>query len=283
MRLREPRGKYFRFCSLLLTLNVLCGVLAASRDAAAEDRATLPAHPVTIGEPVYPVPDLSPLTLFSVGEVMAWSADFAAWQHWMDDWASRTEPGWFSGRDRRAKPEPPEWLSAVCADLPTDDAWLVDACARLLEWRDDVATSKFRRDAAQAHTQREHPTRSSWLQHIHLDTLWPIGADFRSSLGVVGTHATVEIVGRLQIFLAPGFMMLNLPSSGGRAWAPATDYGVAYRLGRFTVPGTHTRATAHLNLAKAWVFADVAGRTNGTVDLAGFSFTFARPPRSGSP
>src|SRR4051794_1615732 len=281
MPFREALGKYCRFWSLLLTVSMLCGILAVSRDAAAADRTPLPAQPLTIGEPVYPVPDLSPLTLFNAGEAIAWSADFAAWQRWMDEWASRTEPGYFSGRARRPKPEPPGWLSGVCGDLPSDDAWLVDACARLLEWRDDVVTSKLRRDAVQARSQREHETKSSWLQHIHLDALWPIGTDFRSSLGVVGTHATVEIVGRLQVFLTPGFMMLNLPSAGGRAWVPATDYGIAYRLGRFTVPGTHTRATAHLNLAKAWVFADVAGLANGTVDLARFSFTFAQPPRSG--
>ena len=277
MQLREGRGKYCRFCSVLITLNILCGLLAASRDAAAQERTLLPAQPLTIGEPLYPIPDLSPLTVFHADEAIAWSSEFASWQRWMDEWASQTEPGLFSRRDRRTKPDPPAWLPVVCDDLPTDEAWLLDACARLSEWRDDVATSRWRRDTVRARDQREREKRTSWLQHIHLDALWPIGTDFRSSLGVVGTHATVEIHSRLQVFLAPGLMMLNLPSAGGRAWAPAADYGLAYRLGRFTIPGTTTRATAHLNLAKAWVITNVAGVANGTVDLAGFSFTFARP------
>ena len=280
MPFREVRGKYCRLCSVLLTLGSLCGVLAASRDAAAQRPTLLPAHQWTLGEPLYPIPDLSALTMFHIAEAIAWSADFASWQRWMDEWASQTEPGLLSGRDWRMKPVPPAWLPAVCGDLPTDEAGLVDACARLSEWRDDVATSRFRRDNVRARGQREHQTRTSWLQHIHLDALWPIGADFRSSIGVVGTHATMEIHGRLQVFLAPGLMMLNLPSATGRAWTPAVDYGLAYRLGRFTIPGTSTRATAHINLAKAWVIADVAGVGNGTVDLAGFSFTFARPPRT---
>lgn len=151
------------------------------------------------------------------------------------------------------------------------------SCALLSQWREDVATARLRRDARLARRQHEQATRSMWYEHIHLDALWPIVSDRGSSVGIVGTHVTMDVKGRLQIFLAPGVMLLNIPGSTGRAWAPATDWGFGYRLGRFRLPGSNASATAHLNLAKAWVFWGAAGLVNGTVDLVGLSLTFAHP------
>ena len=59
------------------------------------------------------------------------------------------------------------------------------------------------------------------------------------------------------VFVAPGAILLNLPTgrNNERQWRPATDYGIAYRLFDFRIPGTERGASLHLNLAKAWVLA----------------------------
>jgi hypothetical protein len=96
-----------------------------------------------------------------------------------------------------------------------------------------------------------------------------------SIYGVIGVHATTHVKGRFEIFLAPGAMLVRVPvRGGGHAWKVATNYGITYRLGGFTLPGGR-RALLHVNLAKAWIFAMGDLPTDST-DFIGLSMTFKK-------
>ena len=98
-------------------------------------------------------------------------------------------------------------------------------------------------------TSREAPTKTKWWSSVHFDALW-VTTQIPATYGVIGIHATHKISGRLQIFLAPGAMLLNVPTRrGNREWKPATDLGISYQLFDFRFPGNQADATLHVNVA----------------------------------
>ena len=100
-----------------------------------------------------------------------------------------------------------------------------------------------------------------------------------SIYGVLGMHATTTVKGRFQIFVAPGAMLMNVPTTdGSRAWTVATTYGIAYRIGEFTIPGTTRRAYLHLNLVKAWLLSTGPNMPSSSTDFGGLSVTFKKNP-----
>ena len=207
-----------------------------------------------------------------------------ALKQWIDDYArwkrSRDEPG--LGRNPpkiRPRPEPPEWLFTECTDIAIDDTGpLADACRLLTDWKDDALTAQLRREITESRAQKEAPTKSIWWQRVHADLLWPMTQWGASVYGIVGTHVAVEVAGRLEVFVAPGAMLMNVRGErGGRDWKVATDWGIAYRLADFRVPGTRRHAQIHVNLVTAWVFADPKSLVSNRINLAGFSFTFKQP------
>jgi hypothetical protein len=226
------------------------------------------------------VPDLSERDPAQAAELRRWMDEFLEWQTWSADWLGRRERGWFTGfRDRLEKPAPPAWLPKECEATPDDTELTAQACTLLAEWRDDRPTTQLRQARAAAMTQGEESTKSVWWEHVHLDVLWP-AMQYRASIyGVIGTHVTTTVKGRLQVFLAPGAMFLNLPTrNGSRVWKLATNYGIGYSLFEFKFPGNR-RAMLNINLAKAWLLADktdLVARRN--VDFVGFSMTFKKTP-----
>lgn len=208
-----------------------------------------------------------------------------ALKQWIDDytrWKKRSSDE--RGLDRRPRrvrprPEPPEWLFADCPNVAVDDTGLwADACRLLADWKDDALTAQVRRQITESRAQREAPTKSVWWQRVHVDALWPMTRWGASVYGIVGTHVTVEVAGRFQVFVAPGAMLLNVPGEGNaRDWKVATDWGVAYRLADFRVLGTRRHAQLHMNLVTAWVFSGPQGLVSNRINLAGFSFTFKQP------
>jgi len=240
--------------------------------------APLPSHGLAIMSTAAPI--LEPFdrgVARRAGELKAWVEAFTRWQEWAAQWAGKRQPGWFTGfRDRRDKPEPPAWLLDRCAVAGDDESdLLLHACGLLVDWRDDYGTAQARlaRDLARI----EKTTKTVWWEHVHLDVLWPAMQWQSRIYGVVGMHTTTTIGRRLQVFITPGAMLLNVPSrDGGRTWKFATNYGIGFRLFDFTWPGQR-RATLHGNLAKAWVLSGLADAVSGrTMDFAGFSLTFNR-------
>ena len=122
-------------------------------------------------------------------------------------------------------------------------------------------------------TRREAPTKTRWWSHIHFDALW-LTTQIPATYGVIGIHATHKIAGRLQIFLAPGAMLLNVPTPNGREWKPATDLGISYQLFDFKFPGSGADATLHVNIAKAWMVGNHGSFIDSSVELAGLSVSF---------
>jgi hypothetical protein len=161
-----------------------------------------------------------------------------------------------------------------------NDVLLVEACRILSNWNDDLATSRLRREMSAEREQREAPTKTAWWQHVHVDALWPMTQWRASVYGVVGMHATMEVAGRFQVFIAPGIILLNMPAPGGdRDWKPATDWGFAFRLFDFKFPVGNRPASLHLNIARAWVFANAGSVPfDSSINLAGFSVTFKPVP-----
>jgi len=205
--------------------------------------------------------------------------DYTAWKAWFAKWHNRVEPGWFGTRERRQRPDPPAALVATCP-VPVDaDTALVNACRLFEEWRnDDVPTEITKQQVATTRAQKETEDRSVWWRHVHVDALWPMTQGSSGIYGVLGLHTTMDLTGRVEIFLAPGAILMRVPGPAGPEWKPATDWGLSYRVTDFTMPGTKRPVTLHANLARVWLFGqkdDMPG-TQSDMYIAGFSLTFRK-------
>ena len=206
-------------------------------------------------------------------ELRQWIHAYTDWKQWADKWLGKRQPGVFGARDRREKPDTPDWLPDYCRTTAVIEGTFAAGCRLLDDWQDDRATALIRKQMLDARTQREAPARTRWWNNIHFDALW-VTTQVPVTYGVVGIHATHKIRGRFQIFLAPGAILLNVPTPNGREWKPATDLGVSYRLLDFKCPGRHRVATLHVNIAKAWVVGNQESFVDSSVELAGLSVSF---------
>jgi len=260
-------------------LIVCAAILLPSRPASAlgDQEPVLPSRVLDTGEIQFAMPDVATWDQ-RLREVQQWMGEFQKWQEWNALWRNRREPGWIGARERKVRPDPPDWLAAECHDaIVQEGETLAQACRLLSQWKDDDEVARLRQQTANARMQREEVHKTVWWEHLHFDALWPMTQLHGSIFGVVGMHATIEVAGRFQIFVAPGAILLNLPKGASeREWRPATDWGIAWRIADFTMPGTDRRASLHLNLAKAWLLGGPAGFANTSVDLAGFSITLAK-------
>jgi len=256
-------------------LITLCVSLCVSDAVAAQ---TVPLQPVRS------VTEL-PITISPTDEQMKgverWMREYAAWKTWAAAWLNKREPGVFGGsRERRQRPDPPPALLAACPVSIEETGTLADACKLLDEWRhDDLATEIIRQQISSARKKKEDDQKTVWWQHVHLDALWPMTQGTSGVYGVLGVHTTVDLTGRVQLFLAPGAILMRVPGpSGNGEWRPATDWGFSYRLADFTMPRMGCPATLHLNLARVWFLGGgetMPGVSNDTY-LAGFSLTFKK-------
>jgi hypothetical protein len=215
-----------------------------------------------------------------LADIERWTHDYAEWRAWFEQWRNRREPGWFGTRQRRERPDPPPSLAAACPVASNETGVLADACRYFAEWRDDDAAAAIAaQQATAARAQHERARHTVWWQHVHLDALWPVTQGQSGMFGVVGLHTTIKVSGRIQVFVAPGAILMRVPdATGGRQWKPATDWGFSYRVVDFTLPRARRPSTLHLNLAKVWL---LGGRDNlAGVDtdmyLAGLSLTFRK-------
>ena len=215
-----------------------------------------------------------------VADAAEWVRDYEEWKAWEEQWRNRRQPGWFTGyQDRRDPPVPPSWLSARCVSVLDERDPLLRACTLLREWSEGLIATQLRTANAAAVAQREDESKTVWWEHLHVDVLWPAMQWRTSMYGVIGMHAATTVRGRFQAFVAPGMMILNLPSrTGARTWKVAANYGIGYRLADFMFPGKRL-ASLHVNAARAWVISDITDVVSGrTVDFAGFSLTFKKNP-----
>src|SRR6476469_10007028 len=129
--------RYREFCSLLpaAIVAVTASILTtAPLLAAGQDPDLLPARPIVIDAAFRLIPVPPELTSDLRAAMDAWKRDYLAWRQWAAEWRNRGEPGWFSRRNRRPKPNPPNWLIEVCSE-PIDDPSLLEACALVTDWQ----------------------------------------------------------------------------------------------------------------------------------------------------
>ena len=227
-------------------------------------------------------PPNSMLSQDQMTAIQRWARDYTEWKAWFAKWHNRAEPGWFGVRERRQRPNPPTALLETCPVAASADTVLVDACRLLEEWRnDDVATEIIKQQVATTRARKETEDRSVWWRHVHLDALWPMTQGTSGIYGVLGLHATMDLTGRVEIFLAPGAFLMRVPGPAGPEWKPATDWGLSYRVTDFRMPGTGRPVTLHLNIARVWLFGqreDLAA-AQSDMYLAGFSLTLRKVVR----
>jgi len=245
----------------------------AAPAVAQTDPPALPSRPITLPAAVFPAePPAQQLR-----DLLRWTHDYAEWRAWFEQWRSRPEPGLFSTRDRRPPPVPPQWLPDACAPPVGNEGLLADACRAWREWDADEATQVFTQQLAQAQTHLETPTKTLWWEHIHVDGLWPMTRTGSNAIGIAGMHTTMNLTKRLQVFLAPGAILVRLPSiTGDMTWSAATDWGFSYRLFDFRFPGTARLSALNVNIVRVWLLGRDAVQSPGEVYLAGFSVTFKR-------
>jgi hypothetical protein len=253
---------------------VFLSLCAAAPAAAQESAPPLPSRPVSL--PVLMPDDGTPAERLRA--LRAWTQDYADWKAWYARWRNRREPGWFSTRERRQPPVPPAWLPAACRSLLEDEGPLVEACEAWREWAlDDVYAEFLAQQVGQARSNQEAPRKSLWWEHVHVDALWPMTQSGASGFGVAGMHTTLHVTRRLQVFVAPGAILMRLPSvNGGQTWSAAADWGFSFSLFDFRMPGVRRPSTVHVNMARVWILGNDPRPATGELYLAGLSLTFKR-------
>lgn len=249
-------------------------VLFCAASTFAQPHAPLSSRALAAAVPaVFAIPPAQQLAALA-----RWTHDYAEWKAWFVKWENRPEPGWLSLRERRQAPVPPAWLAGVCEARFETNGPVADACTAWREWTGrGEAASVAAAQQAQARQQLEAPDKTKWFERIHVDALWPLTQVGSSTLGIAGTHATVNVTKRFQIFLTPGLMMMRVRAlTGGMTWSAATDWGVTYRLFDFRLPGVRRASTLHFNMVRVWMLGGNALQNPGEMYLAGFSMSFKR-------
>jgi hypothetical protein len=259
----------------------VCAGLLISVPVGFADSADAESRTRQAAQSAMPSPTSTSLSKEEMKAIEQWVHDYKKWKAWYAKWRNHVEPGLFgSTRDRRQRPDPPATLATVCPVALDESNVLAEACRLFKEWReDDLATEVIKQQVATTRAQRETEDKSVWWRHVHLDAVWPLTQGKSGVWGVVGLHTTIDISGRVELFLTPGAMLMRVPGPGGAdQWKPATDWGMSFRLADFTIPGTHRPATLHMNLARVWLLGrmdDVPG-VQTDMSLAGFSLTFRK-------
>lgn len=215
-----------------------------------------------------------------VARIEKWTRDYTAWKAWQGRYRNTPEPGLFSAKSRRQPPVPPDWLPAACAVAAHDDEVLAEACDAWREWtRNDPSADALSQQLAQTRRSHEAQDHTQWWERVHVDGYWPMTQSGTDTIGVVGMHATMQVLKRFHVFMAPGIILMRVPAlDGTHTWSAATDWGFSYRLFDFRMPLLDRGTSAHFNMAKVWIVGNnpSAATLGGDMYVAGFSLTFKK-------
>jgi hypothetical protein len=210
-------------------------------------------------------------------ELARWIKAYEKWDKWDEQWLNKLERARHGGYlDRKTMPPPPVWLDSTCAGLFEADPLLEQACALLRQSHETLGQTYMRRHRQAAIDAHERPTHTSFLEYVHFDGGWITPSNARA-YAPIGTHVSVMLGDRYELFMLPGVLFVRAPSyaSGTMEWFVAYDYGFGFRLTTFQMPGVGQKMIVHFNLARAWIPERTAsGPVTGTIDLVGFSLTF---------
>lgn len=266
--------------TLLVCLAVLFGVASSvpAQSADISSPALIPSRALPVDTFAFPPEVADRQAAQRAADLEQWIVEYTEWLTWSQEWRNRRQPGWFTSyRERPEMPEPPGWLPERCESAVDDADPLMRACMLLEQTTAEYASVQVMPDAAIAAAAPEATNKTIWWEHVHIDALWPAMQLQGSVFGVIGVHTTTTVKGRLEVFLAPGAMLLSLPARDGtRTWKFAANYGVGFRLAEFRFPGNR-QAVLHLNLARAWLLSDIKDVVSRrSTDFAGFSMTFKK-------
>jgi len=211
-----------------------------------------------------------------------WVKEFDAWWNWYEVWANsygKVIETFTDGSTRimtikrKPKPAPPIWLLDECQDAEGSEGILLTACQHLARWKEDLATTFIRMQANKQIADKEKSSLSRFEIFLHFDGLWFMGQSNVLVYAPAGMHVSFAVTKRFQIFLTPGMLLLNMPTDKGRAWQPAYDWGVGYRLTTFQMPLVDRRVGLHFNFARAWIFGGPAGAVDASINMLGLSIS----------
>jgi hypothetical protein len=190
---------------------------------------------------------------------------------------------------KKRKPSPlmPAWLPAVCAAEGVPAGPITEACKLIEEIQStDPIALGISRSITAARTKGEERKRTSFFELLHIDAAWTRSETHNKSqsiFGIVGMHLAIPVPGarRLQIYIPPGVLAMNLPdSSGGRNINVGTSMGVSFRLFDFRL--VNQNMVAHANLARVWTVMETRAGSSAlalnrrSVDMGGLSFSFKK-------
>lgn len=250
-------------------------IMMAATAAAAQD--ALPSRSIVAGVAAV---DASVTSADLLRQMAEWTRDYSSWKAWQARWRNTPEPGLFSAKPRRQPPIPPDWLRSACATAAHDDELLAGACDAWREWaRNDPFADAFSQQLAQRRRSHEAQDRTQWWERLHVDGYWPMTQSGTDTVGVVGMHATMQVLKRFHVFMAPGIILMRVPAlDGSHTWSAATDWGFSYRLFDFRMPLWDRGTSAHFNMAKVWIVGNNASMASlgGDMYVAGLSLTFKK-------
>ena len=207
-----------------------------------------------------------------------WIKAYEKWDRWDQQWLSKPEPARYGGYlSRKKMPEPPAWLESTCAAEFKADTLLEKGCVLFRQSKETPSQTYLRRHRQAGIDAHEKPTHTSFLEHVHFDGGWVRPQSNARVFAPIGSHVSLMVGNRFEVFLLPGVLLLRAPSlaTGNMEWFAAYDYGFGYRLASFQVPGIGQSLSLHANFARAWMLqTTAAGPVNSSIDLVGLSLTF---------
>jgi hypothetical protein len=264
------------FKVLLFSAVTLC--VSVSAIAQEENKSVLPAQQTQTG-----LSKEVPVTLTSIEakELEEFIHDFLKWKKWEDRWRNTVYKSTWTEhvkKDRKERPVPPTFLYNECNEmLPGSNGRVYLACQILESYTQNSGAETIRALLEVERIRNESQAKSLFEQRIHLDGLWPIASvDSYKYGGIFGVHLTILNLGRVEIFGAPGVMLMSLPDdAGGRQYQVGIDYGFSLRL--FEVPSLYSGKSFVLNANVAMVkllanIKNIPGVKTQTT-IVGFSLT----------
>ncbi len=213
-------------------------------------------------------------------EFHEWFKAEVAWRKWIETNRNRVAHGvWTSVAGRRERPAVPGWLPEYCRGTFEADVTSDRICSRYNALKEyDWVADNNRAVLAQLRIQAERPTHTSFLQRVHIDTFYT-AAQFPSPqvYGIVGVHVGLVPLGRCQVNVIPGTMVMTVPNGRHRQLDVAVNLGGgSCKIGSFTFPGTAQRGQLHLNLARVHIMGQNSEQVllgGADLTLVGFSLT----------
>lgn len=189
----------------------------------------------------------------------------------------------YSQRQKVTKPEltflelplPPDGLVFYCETVDqtvSESEMMVKACELYADLRNYLDHGRRSRILAARLLQDQPAPKTKFWERFQIDLMHAHAEIGYSNIwGLVGLHYSIPVPGakRLEIYPAPGLMLLNLPNVSSQ-WnlTPAFTWGFGFRC--CEIPLGEKKLVVFLNISRVWNASD----TSQVVNLAGLSVSW---------